>query len=69
MKRLLIALACMGAITGALAQEGAKAKSKKAEHSSAGVPKQKIWISPSDRERLKKERAAKARAKKKDSPK
>jgi hypothetical protein len=72
MKRLLVALACAAALFGAQAQEPAKGKAKKAERGSghqAGVPKQKIWISPSDRERLEKERAAKARAKKKGSAK
>ena len=68
MKRLLIALACAFALAGAYAQEPAKkAKAKKAERA-AGTPKQKIWISPSDRERLDRERAA-ARAKKKASAK
>ena len=70
MKRLLVALACALAVVGAQAQEAPKAKAKKAEKShKAGVPKQKIWISPSDRQRLEKERAAEARAKKKESKK
>ena len=72
MKRLLVALACAMALAGAQAQEAPKAKTKKAEKSGghkAGVPKQKIWISPSDRQRLEKERAAEAKAKKKGAAK
>jgi hypothetical protein len=68
MKRLFIALACIAAITGALADEPAKGKAKKAEsggRSKAESVARKIWITPSDRERLEKQRAAKARAKQK----
>jgi hypothetical protein len=71
-KRLFVALACAAALAGAQAEEPAKkGKAKKAERSGhqAGVPKQKIWISPSDRERLEKERTAKARARKKEGAK
>ena len=74
MKKLLVlfALACAASLAGAQTEEPAKGKSKKAQSGGghkAGVPKQKIWISPSDRQRLEKERAAKARSKKKQDAK
>jgi hypothetical protein len=66
LKRLLVALACACALGGAkAADEPAKPKAKKTERArKPGEPKQKIWISPSDRERLDRERAQ-SRAKKK----
>ena len=67
MKRLALAFACAFACVFACvfasagaqaADEPAKPKAKKTQRArKPGEPKQKIWISPSDRQRLEKERA------------
>jgi len=70
-KKLMVLLAC-ACIAPALADEAAKDKAKKSEsggRSKAESVARKIWITPSDRERLEKQRAAKAKAKKKESAK
>jgi hypothetical protein len=68
MKKLLVLLAC-ACIAPALADEAGKDKAKKKSESSVSRTLEKtgknIWISPSDKERRAKRKAAKAKEEKK----